>query len=81
MRNKLARYMAEREKNRLKISKLQARNEELDKLILTEENLVIIAKVRSNLEPEQLNELILGTRMNGEVPFFIEKTEADAYEE
>ena len=38
MKNKLAKYRAEREKNDQKISDLQKRNAQLDELILEEEN-------------------------------------------
>ena len=82
MKNKLAKYRAEREKNDLKISDLQKRNAQLDELILKEENQEIVAMVRDlKYGPEQLAAVLLELRERNGAPVLIEKTEDDAYEE
>lgn len=82
MKNKLAKYRAEREKNDQKISDLQKRNAQLDELILEEENQEIVAMVRDlKYGPEQLVAVLRELRERNGVPVLIEKTEDDAYEE
>lgn len=81
--NKLDKYRLEREKNHARISVLQARNQELDKLITETENTQIIAAVRSvNLGPEELAALLQGLRKQCEVPVFTqsEPQEDEEYE-
>ena len=61
-------YRQEKEKNTARITQLQARNQELERLILEAENTEIIAMVRSvRLGPEELAALIRGLR-TGEAP-------------
>lgn len=82
MKNKLAKYRAEREKNDQKISDLQKRNAQLDELILEEENQEIVAMVRDlKYGPEQLASVLRELRERNGAPVLIEKTEDDAYEE
>lgn len=82
MKNKLAKYRAEREKNDQKISDLQKRNAQLDELILEEENQEIVAMVRDlKYGPEQLTAVLRELRERNGAPVLIEKTEDDAYEE
>lgn len=82
MKNKLAKYRAEREKNDQKISDLQKRNAQLDELILEEENQEIVAMVRDlKYGPEQLAVVLRELRERKGAPVLIEKTEDDAYEE
>lgn len=82
MKNKLAKYRAEREKNDQKISDLQKRNAQLDELILEEENQEIVAMVRDlKYGPEQLAVVLRELRKRNGAPVLIEKTEDDAYEE
>ena len=82
MKNKLAKYRAEREKNDQKISELEKRNAQLDELILEEENQEIVAMVRDlKYGPEQLASVLRELRERNGAPVLIEKTEDDAYEE
>lgn len=82
MNKKLERHKAEREKNRQKISKLEARNAELDKLIRAEENTEIVALVHNaNLDSVGLAELLTKLQENNGVPIHNENAEDDAYEE
>ena len=82
MKNKLAKYRAEREKNDQKISDLQKRNAQLDELIRIEENQEIVAMVRDlKYGPEQLTAVLRELRERNGAPVLIEKTEDDAYEE
>ena len=82
MKNKLAKYRAEREKNDQKISDLQKRNAQLDELILEEENQEIVAMVRDlKYGPEQLAVVLRELRERNGASVLIEKTEDDAYEE
>lgn len=82
MKNKLAKYRAEREKNDQKISDLQKRNAQLDELIRIEENQEIVAMVRhEGYGPEQMAAILRELRERNGAPVLIEKTEDDAYEE
>lgn len=82
MKNKLAKYRAERDKNEQKISDLQKRNAQLDELILEEENQEIVAMVRDlKYGPEQLAVVFRELRERNGAPVLIEETEDDAYEE
>lgn len=82
MKNKLAKYRAEREKNDQKISDLQKRNAQLDELILEEENQEIVAMVRDlKYGPEQLAAVLRELRSKSGAPVLIKETEDGAYEE
>lgn len=82
MNKKLERHKAEREKNRQKIRRLEARNAELDELIQAEENSEIVALVHNaNLDSSGLAELLAKLQENNGVPNHIENAEDDAYEE
>lgn len=82
MKNKLAKYRAEREKNDQKISDLEKRNAQLDELIRIEENQEIVAIVRNEgYGPEQMAAILRELRERNGAPVLIEKTEDDAYEE
>ena len=82
MNKKLERHKAEREKNRQKIRRLEARNAELDELIQAEENSEIVALVHhANLDSAGLAELLAKLQENNGVPIHIENAEDDAYEE
>ena len=82
MKNKLAKYRAEREKNDQKISDLQKRNAQLDELIQIEENQEIVAMVRNEgYGPEEMAAILRERRKRNGAPVLIEKTEDDAYEE
>lgn len=81
MNSKIRKYRQEREKNASRISRLAARNEKLDQLILEEENNEIIAAVRArNMNAEQLTAFVRGLH-NGEAPVFHEEMEENADEE
>lgn len=76
---KIERLQAEKEKHKAKISRLQARVHEIDKLILEAENIEIVSLVRSmKLQPEELATLIRGLREKSEVPVFHETREPHA---
>lgn len=82
MKNKLAKYRAERERNDQKISDLQKRNAQLDELILEEENQEIVAMVRDlKYGPEQLAAVLRELRSKSGAPVLIKETEDGAYEE
>lgn len=82
MNKKLERHKAEREKNRQRIRRLEARNAELDELIQAEENSEIVALVHNaNLDSFGLAELLAKLQENNGVPIHIENAEDDAYEE
>lgn len=82
MNKKLERHKAEREKNRQRIRRLEARNAELDELIQAEENSEIVALVHNaNLDSSGLAELLAKLQENNGVPIHIENAEDDAYEE
>lgn len=69
--SKIERLQAEKEKHKAKISKLQVRVQDIDKLILEAENIEIVSLVRSmKLLPEELATLIRGLREKSEVPVF-----------
>lgn len=81
MNSKIRKYRQEREKNASRISRLAARNEKLDQLILEEENNEIIAAVRArNMNAEQLTAFVRELH-NGEAPVFHEEMEENADEE
>ena len=68
MNPKINKLKAEKEKNLRKIAEMTARNDEIDKQVTELENLDIIGIVRENeVTPEQLAELILSLRMEGNV--------------
>lgn len=75
MNSKIRKYRQEREKNAARISRLTARNEKLDELIMQEENNEIIAAVRArNMNAEQLT-AFLRELHEGEAPVFHEEHE------
>ena len=75
MNSKIRKYRQEREKNAAKITKLMARNEKLDELIMQEENNEIIAAVRArNMNAEQLAAFVRELH-EGEAPVFHEEHE------
>lgn len=75
MNSKIRKYRQEREKNAARISRLTARNEKLDELIMQEENNEIIAAVRArNMNAEQLTAFIRELQ-DGEAPVFHEEHE------
>lgn len=75
MNSKIRKYRQEREKNAARISRLTARNEKLDELIMQEENNEIIAAVRArNMNAEQLTAFVRELH-EGEAPVFHEKHE------
>ena len=75
MNSKIRKYRQEREKNAARISKLTARNEKLDELIMQEENNEIIAAVRArNMNAEQLTAFVRELH-EGEAPVFHEEHE------
>ena len=70
MNSKIRKYRQEREKNAARISRLTARNEKLDELIMQEENNEIIAAVRArNMNAEQLTAFVRELH-EGEAPVF-----------
>ena len=75
MNSKIRKYRQEREKNAARISRLTARNEKLDELIMQEENNEIIAAVRArNMNAEQLTAFVRELH-EGEAPVFHEEHE------
>ena len=75
MNSKIRKYRQEREKNAARISRLTARNERLDELIMQEENNEIIAAVRArNMNAEQLTAFVRELH-EGEAPVFHEEHE------
>ena len=75
MNSKIRKYRQEREKNAARISRLTARNEKLDELIMQEENNEIIAAVRArNMNAEQLTAFVRELH-EGEAPVFHEEYE------
>ena len=75
MNSKIRTYRQEREKNAARISRLTARNEKLDELIMQEENNEIIAAVRArNMNAEQLTAFVRELH-EGEAPVFHEEHE------
>lgn len=75
MNSKIRKYRQEREKNAARISRLTARNEKLDELIMQEENNEIIAAVRArNMNAEQLAAFVRELH-EGEAPVFHEEHE------
>ena len=75
MNSKIRKYRQEREKNAARISRLTARNEKLDELIMQEENNEIIAAVRArNMNAEQLTAFVRELH-EGETPVFHEEHE------
>lgn len=75
MNSKIRKYRQEREKNAARISRLTARNEKLDELIMQEENNEIIAAVRArNMNAEQLTAFVRELH-EGEAPVFYEEHE------
>ena len=61
MNKRIKKYRDELKRNELRISELKARNKELGKLILKEEDLEIIGTFRSlNMTVEELMELLNG---------------------
>ena len=81
MNSKIRKYRQEREKNAARISRLTARNEKLDELIMQEENNEIIAAVRArNMNAEQLTAFVRELH-EGEAPVFHEEMEEKPDEE
>ncbi len=75
MNSKIRKYRQEREKNAVRISRLTARDEKLDELIMQEENNEIIAAVRArNMNAEQLTAFVRELH-EGEAPVFHEEHE------
>jgi len=75
LNSKIRKYRQEREKNAARISRLTARNEKLDELIMQEENNEIIAAVRArNMNAEQLTAFVRELH-EGEAPVFHEEHE------
>ena len=75
MNSKIRKYRQEREKNAARISRLTARNEKLDELIMQEENNEIIAAVRARtMNAEQLTAFVRELH-EGEAPVFHEEHE------
>lgn len=63
MTNKIQKYNAEKQKNSAKISELQSRNRELDRLITEAENTEIVALMRSeNISLEDFATIIKAFR-------------------
>jgi DNA repair ATPase RecN len=81
LNSKIRKYRQEREKNAARISRLTARNEKLDELIMQEENNEIIAAVRArNMNAEQLTAFVRELH-EGEAPVFHEEMEEKPDEE
>lgn len=71
---KIERYEQEKEKNLARMRKIQARCDELDRLILEEENLAIIAMVRAEkIDLNDLAALLKGPRNHSEAPDFMKE--------
>jgi len=72
MTNKIQKYNAERQKNSAKISKLQSRNRELDRLITEAENTEIVALMRSeNISLEDFATIIKAFRDKSGAPLIM----------
>lgn len=79
---KIERYEQEKEKNLARMRKIQARCDELDRLILEEENLAIIAMVRAEkISPNELAALLKGPRNHSEASDFMKEDNYDEQEE
>lgn len=66
MNPKIAKLLAEREKNSEKIAKLNARNDEIDKQVTELENLDIVGIVRRmGVTPDELAALMQAARPSG----------------
>jgi len=79
MTKKAQKYYAEKEKINAKLSELQARNKELDRLITEAENTEILALMRSEkINLSELNAFMKAFREKDGAPFsFPEQGEAD----
>ncbi len=72
MTNKIQKYNAERQKNSAKISELQSRNRELDRLITEAENTEIVALMRSeNISLEDFATIIKAFRDKSGAPLIM----------
>jgi hypothetical protein len=72
MTNKIQKYNAEKQKNSAKISELQSRNRELDRLITEAENTEIVALMRSeNISLEDFATIIKAFRDKSGAPLIM----------
>lgn len=82
MNNKIQKYRAEKQKNSAKISELQSRNRELDRLITEAENTEILGLMRSeNISLEDFTTFIKAFRAKDGAPFTMPKQEDSENEE
>lgn len=78
---KIERYEQEKEKHLARMRKIQARCDELDRLILEEENLAIIAMVRAEkIDLNDLAALLKGPCNHSEAPDFMKEDNYDEQE-
>lgn len=82
MTGKMQKYQAEKQKNNAKISELQSRNRELDRLITEAENTEIVALMRSeNISLNDFTTFVKAFREKDGAPFTMPKVEETENEE